>query len=398
MIERPTYVEKMAGFRDKRLVKIVTGIRRCGKSTLLSLFQEHLRETGVGAEQIQSINLEALENQALADYGELHRHIKRRLVPKKMNYLFLDEIQNVADFEKAVSSLFLKDNVDIYLTGSNSRILAGQWATKLAGRSVAIRMFPFSFKEYMSAFPGAENREEKFRDYLVQSSFPYALELGGRRELVQEYLRGLYSTVILKDVVENKKIADVKQLEYVIKFMFNNIGSEVSVNKIRNTFVSDGRKITAQTIEGYLTALQDCFLLYQAQRYDIKGRELLKTNSKYYLVDIGLRSFLLGRENADFGHILENIVYLELCRRGYEAYVGKIGDAEVDFIARRDGKTEYYQVSQTVMEKTTLERELRPLDAIKDHNPKYLLTMDYLPDASFNGIQALNILDWLLDV
>lgn len=337
-----------------------------------------------------------MDNAALLDYTVLHNTIKTRLVPDKMNYVFLDEIQNVPDFQKAANSLFIKKNVDLYLTGSNSRVLSGEWATMLSGRYVTIQMLPLSFKEYVSAFPDKSNVPELYRSYIENSSFPYTLALQNNKDQINDYLRGLYSTVLLKDVIENKKNVDVMQLENVIKFMFNNIGNEVSVNKIKNTLATDGRKITPQTIEHYLDALTDSFILYKAGRYDVKGKQYLKTLEKYYLVDIGLRSFLLGSTNTDAGHILENVIYLELIRRGYTVYIGKVGAAEVDFVAAKNDRCEYYQAALTVLDPATLKRELAPLDAIADHNPKYLITADYFPVSSYNGIQHVNAFDWLL--
>jgi predicted AAA+ superfamily ATPase len=397
MIERPEYLRKLIGFKDKQLIKIITGVRRSGKSTMFKLFQGYLIQNGVLPGQIQSVNLEDANNAPLTDWKVLHDHIQNKLVQDKKNYVFLDEIQNVPDFQKAADSLFIKENVDLYLTGSNSHILSGKWATMLAGRYVAIQMFPLSFMEYVSAFPQNPNLSERFRDYLENSSFPYTLEFNGNKEQIADYLSGLYNTVVLKDIIGYRKIADVLQLESVIKFMFNNIGNETSVNKIKNTMLSDKRKITTGTIENYLESLMDSYTLYRAGRYDVKGRQYLKTNGKYYLVDIGLRYFLLGNANVDTGHILENVVYLELLRRGYKVYIGKVGTTEVDFVAIKDGKTEYYQVAQTVIEQTTLNRELRSLNDIKDHNPKFLLTMDYMPAASYNGIRQINVLDWLLE-
>jgi predicted AAA+ superfamily ATPase len=395
MIERQIYLKKLIGYRDKRLIKIITGVRRCGKSTMFLLFQAYLLKNGVKSEQIQSINLEDIDNSALTDYMLLHKYIQKRLVPGKMNYVFLDEIQNVPDFQKAADSLYIKENVDLYLTGSNSSMLSGKWATMLSGRYIEIHMLPLSFREYISTFRDKSNLPEKFNEYLVNSSFPYTLAFKGDKDQINDYLRGLYSTIILKDVIGHKRIADVMQIENLIRFMFNNIGNETSVNKIKNVMSSDGRKIAPQTIEMYLNALMDSFVLYRTGRYDIKGKQYLKTSEKYYLVDIGLRYCLLGSANTDAGHVLENVVYLELIRRGCKVYIGKIGSAEVDFITEKGGQTAYYQVSQTVLDPNTLARELAPLEAIKDHNPKFLLSFDY-STASHNGIQQINVLDWLL--
>ena len=409
MINRPEYLKKLLGFKDKQLIKIVTGVRRCGKSTLFKLYQAELAKLNVTPEQIQSINLEDVDNEHLLDYKVLHEHIKTRLVSDKQNYIFLDEIQNVKDFEKAVRSIFDKNNVDLYLTGSNSKLQSGEWATSLAGRYVEIHMFPLSFKEYVSTHPYNATKDELYFHYVEYSSFPQIISMIESHTAKQEqanineiksqifdYLSGIYSTIVLKDVVENKKIKEVDRLERVIKFMADNIGSETSIKRISDMLTSDGVKILPLTVESYLDAFRDSYILYKADRYDVKGRKLLKTLNKYYLVDLGLRRFLLGDKAVDRGHVLENVVYLELMRRGYKVYVGKVGEKEVDFVAEGPNGTEYYQVSETVRGKETLEREVTPLDAIRDHNPKFILTRDYEPQTSHNGIKQLNVLEWLL--
>ena len=398
MIERPEYLSKLIGFKDKQLIKIITGIRRCGKSTLFKLFQDHLLNSGVDKTQIQSINLEDVNNEKFTDYSVLHKHIEGGLLIDKTNYIFLDEIQNVGNFQKVVDSLYIKKNVDLYVTGSNAYMFSGQIATLLSGRYVEIPMLPLSFKEYISAFKDNSNLPQKFRDYLENSSFPYAVEFQGNKEQINDYLRGIYNTIVLKDVIERKNISSVSRLESVIRFMFNNIGNLSSIKKISDTMSSDGRKMHPATVENYLDALLDSYILYRVGRYDIKGKQYLKTNEKYYLVDIGFRYFLLGNANADIGHILENVIYLELVRRGCKVYIGKAGTNEIDFVALKDGKVEYYQVAQSIIEQSALERELTPLNAINDHNPKYLITMDYLPASSYNGIQRVNALDWLVGI
>lgn len=398
MIERPEYLRKLIGFKDKQLIKIITGIRRCGKSTLFKLFQDHLLNSGVDKTQIQSINLEDVNNEKFTDYSVLHKHIEGSLLIDKTNYIFLDEIQNVGNFQKVVDSLYIKKNVDLYVTGSNAYMFSGQIATLLSGRYVEIPMLPLSFKEYISAFKDNSNLPQKFRDYLENSSFPYAVEFQGNKEQINDYLRGIYNTIVLKDVIERKNISSVSRLESVIRFMFNNIGNLSSIKKISDTMSSDGRKMHPATVENYLDALLDSYILYRVGRYDIKGKQYLKTNEKYYLVDIGFRYFLLGNANADIGHILENVIYLELVRRGCKVYIGKAGTNEIDFVALKDGKVEYYQVAQSIIEQSALERELTPLNAINDHNPKYLITMDYLPASSYNGIQRVNALDWLVGI
>ena len=396
MIERKEYLNTLIDFKDKHIIKVLTGIRRCGKSTLFILFQNYLLNNEVTKEQIISINFEDIDYEELLDYKALYKYIKERLIPNKMNYIFLDEIQNVANYQKAVDSLFLKDNIDLYLTGSNAYLLSGEIATLLSGRYIEIQMLPLSFKEYVSYFNDKTDLARKYTDYLINSSFPYTLELNGLKKNIREYLGGIYSTVVLKDIIARKNINDVFMLESIIRFMFDNIGNLCSIKKIADTMTSDGRKITSPTVENYLSALVDSYILYKVRRYDIKGKQYLKTGEKYYVVDIGLRYYLLGTKKVDIGHILENIIYLELLRRGYEIYIGKVGSTEVDFIAINDEGIEYYQVALTVHDEKTLERELYPLNSISDHNPKYLLTLDNDPITSHNGIKQINAIDWLL--
>ena len=310
--------------------------------------------------------------------------------------IFGDEIQNVPDYQKAIDGLYIKDNVDIYITGSNAYFLSGELATLLTGRYVEIQMLPLSFKEYISAFQDKSDLPSLYRQYIESGSFPYITALNGDKEQIKLYLNTIYNTVILKDVVSRRNIPDISLIESIVKFMFDNIGNITTPKKISDTMTSKGRKISNHTVENYLRALSDSFILYKAGRYDIKGKQYLETQEKYYIVDIGLRYFLLGSKYVDMGHVLENIVYLELIRRGYKVYIGKINSLEVDFVAEKNGDIEYYQVSQTVMDKSTLDRELAPLSNIKDHNPKYLITMDNIPAVSHNGIKQLYALDWLL--
>lgn len=395
MIERKEYLKDLISFKEKRLIKVVAGIRRCGKSTMFELYQKYLLKNGVGQKQIISVNLEDGDFRNIRDAGSLYEYVTGQLTEEKMNYVFLDEVQQVKDFQEAVDWLYAKKNVDLYITGSNAFLLSGELATLLSGRYVEIKMLPLSFKEYVSVFPGNQNYGALYMRYLTDSSFPGTLELERKKD-IQMYLEGIYNTILMKDIVTRKKISDPSMLESVIEFMFDNIGNICSSTKIANSMTSAGRKISVPTVESYLDALKDSFILYKAGRYDIKGKQYLATGAKYYAADIGLRYFLLGTKQADMGHILENIVYLELLRRGYEVYVGKVGEAEVDFIAINEEGEEYYQVSQTVLEEKTLRRELAPLEAIKDHNPKYLLTMDYTPLTSYNGIKQINVLEWLL--
>lgn len=397
MINRPEYLQKLHTFKDKRVIKVIMGIRRCGKSTLFELFKQDLLDDGIAADQIQSVNFENLDFEHLLDYRALHAYIKSKIVPGKMNYVFLDEIQNVENFQKTVDSLQLIPNVDIYITGSNAHLLSGELATLLSGRYVTINMLPLSFKEYLSCFSNQSDLNRKFRDYLINSSFPYATELNGNRDLIRDYLGGLYSTIVLKDIMSRNNILNSLMLEDVIRFMFKNVGHLSSIKSISDTMTSDGRKISTHTVENYISALTNSYILHKVGRYDVKGKQYLKSRDKYYVADIGLRYFLLRSRDVDYGQILENIVYLELLRRGYEIYVGKVGALEIDFVAIKNGETEYYQVAYTVKNEETLTRELKSLDAVNDHNRKYLITMDDLPMASYNGIRQVNAIDWLLE-
>lgn len=395
MIERPKYLQELISFKEKDLIKIVTGIRRCGKSTLFDLYIDYLLLNGVNKNQIIRINLEEYEFNDILDYNDLYNYINSKLVSNKMNYVFIDEIQKIIDFQKACDSLYVKKNIDLYITGSNSKLLSGELATLLSGRYIEIKMLPLSFKEYISCV-GETDIQQKYVNYITKSSFPYALKLDSAKD-IRMYLDGLYNTVIVNDIAERKDISDIGMLKDVIKFMFDNVGNLCSSTSIANTMTSSGRKISVPTVEKYLEALVDAFVLYKVSRYDIKGKNYLTTGSKYYLSDIGLRYYLLGSKNVDEGHILENIVYLELLRRGYEVYVGKNEDSEVDFVAVNEKGEEYYQVSYTVKGEKTLERELKPLNNINDHNPKILLTADFNPYTSYNGIKQINVFDWLLD-
>lgn len=397
MIQRQEYLDCLIGFRDKKLIKVVTGIRRCGKSTLFELYQDYLRFDGVKDEQIISINLEEGEYDEIETHKQLYSFVSERLVKDKQTYIFLDEVQRVADFQKAVDSLYVKNNCDVYITGSNAYLLSGELATLLSGRYVEIKMLPLSFKEYVSHFPENQNLERLYADYIQNSAFPYVLEIEKPKDK-RQYLQAIYDTIVLKDIIARKRFPDTAMLKSVVRFMFDNIGNLCSTKSIADTMTSAGRKISVHTVESYLTALTECFILYQIGRYDVKGKQYLKTGDKYYAADIGLRYALLGTKKADMGHILENVVFLELLRRGYEIYIGKVGNAEVDFIVIGDEGEEYYQVAYTVIDPDgkTLQREIAPLQAISDHNPKCLLTMDNTPLASHNGIKQINVLDWLL--
>ncbi len=397
MIERQEYINQLIRWRDKQVIKVITGVRRSGKSTLMKLYQDFLLRQGVAPEQMIVINFEDYDYADLLEPKKLYAYIKERLLPGRMMYIFFDEIQNVADFPRVVDSLYIKENVDIYLTGSNAYMLSSDLATLLSGRYVEIKLLPLSFKEYVEATGGAQELARTYRMYIETSSFPYALALQGERGMLKEYLSGIYNTIVVKDVTQRNRFTDTMMLESVLRFAYDNIGNILSTKKIADTMTSDGRKIDSKMVEKYLTALQECYVLYQCKRYDIKGRQYLKTLDKYYAVDMGLRQMLLGSKAMDAGHILENVVYLELLRRGYDVYIGKVGDLEVDFVAIDEKGMTYYQVSATVRDASTLTRELASLQSIKDHYPKILLTLDEDPAMDYDGIRKINALDWLLD-
>ena len=429
MINRPAYLAELERHKGKPgLIKVVTGVRRCGKSTLLQLFQKELTKSKVSANRIVGISLESIENEELRDGKALYKFVKSRLMSNDLYYVFIDEVQLAVGFEEAINSLRLLKNVDLYVTGSNSTILSGKLATRWAGRYVEIRILPLSFKEYSSVFPGT-NPDVVYSNYITWSSFPEALVYyekpwieantrkspfspeillsnkkgGWDRSGVHSYLDAIYNSIMIKDVMLQHGVKEAALLERIVKCLFSNIGSETSINSMVNMLNNDlklrnsEKKVYAATLEGYINALQNSFVFYKAERRFVKGREYLRTNAKYYSVDAALRYYLLGSKGADSGHILENVVFLELLRRGYKVNLCRVGEREVDFIAEDMNGIEYYQVAETVRGKETLARELAPLNAIKDHNPKHLLTRDYEPMKSHNGIRQLNVLEWLLD-
>lgn len=393
MVKRRKYLEKLTKLKEKQMIKVITGVRRCGKSTLMQQFREELERSGVRREQMISINLEDLANESLLDYRELYRYVVERCIPGEMTYVFLDEIQLVPQFQKAVDSLFLKENMDIYVTGSNAHMLSGELATLLSGRYVEIQMLPLSFAEYFELVGG--EKRDAWNTYFKNGGFPYASFLEDE-EVHRDYLLGIYHTVLLKDVVARKNVSDVSLLESVIKFLFDNVGNIVSSKKIADSLNSYGRKTTSATVEHYISALEEAFILYRAGRYDVKGKQYLKSLEKYYLVDVGLRRLLLGDQYADIGHVLENIVYLELLRRGYTVSIGKLGTLEIDFVAQMGAERIYYQVSASILDKATYAREMEPLKKTADHYPKYIITMDEIPMCE-DGIRQINIIDFLLE-
>ena len=396
MIIREEYLNKLKSLKDKNIIKIVSGIRRCGKSTLLLQFQDWLIEQGTKKSQIIFINFEDLEYEDLTDYRSLHKYIKDRLEKNIKTYVFLDEIQNVDKFPKVLDSLYINTDVDLYVTGSNAYMLSSEIATLISGRYIQIEMLPLSFKEYCIAKGGFEDRITKYTDYLLSSSFPYALELDSTPNIIRAYLESIYNTIVIKDIMNRKQVTDSMMLQSVLKFIFDNVGNPLSTKKIADTMTSDGRKIDSKTIEKYLTALKESYIIYQAKRYDIKGKQYLKTLDKFYVVDIGLRYMLIGKRGMDAGHVLENVVYLGLLRRGYDVYVGKADSFEVDFVAQNQDGNHYYQVALTVRDMSTLDREIRPLQMLRDDYPKVILTLDDDPSRDIEGIKIINARDWLL--
>jgi hypothetical protein len=396
VIIREEYLNKLKSLKDKNIIKIVSGIRRCGKSTLLLQFQDWLIEQGTKKSQIIFINFEDLEYEDLTDYRSLHKYIKDRLEKNIKTYVFLDEIQNVDKFPKVLDSLYINTDVDLYVTDSNAYMLSSEIATLISGRYIQIEMLPLSFKEYCIAKGGFEDRITKYTDYLLSSSFPYALELDSTPNIIRAYLESIYNTIVIKDIMNRKQVTDSMMLQSVLKFIFDNVGNPLSTKKIADTMTSDGRKIDSKTIEKYLTALKESYIIYQAKRYDIKGKQYLKTLDKFYVVDIGLRYMLIGKRGMDAGHVLENVVYLELLRRGYDVYVGKADSFEVDFVAQNQDGNHYYQVALTVRDMSTLDREIRPLQMLRDDYPKVILTLDDDPSRDIEGIKIINARDWLL--
>ncbi len=394
LIERKAYLEQLDMWREEEMIKVVTGVRRCGKSTLFDLYIDRLKADGVTDEQIIFVNLENEDFSELLDYKKLHEYVKVRIIKDKWTYVFIDEIQNCKDYEKAVSSLYLKKNLDIYITGSNAYMLSGELATKLTARYIEIDLLPLSFAEYSEAVKISDKRE-RFKQYLNMGAFPYSTRFVDNSLAHSQYLEGIYNTVLVKDVITRESLKDITLVKSIASFLASNVGSPVSAKKIADTLTSNGRPTGSTTVDTYLEALTDAYLFYKVNRYDIKGKMHLKTEGKYYICDTGLRNMILGTTNKDIGHQIENIVYLELLRRGYTINIGKSGrGTEVDFVAVRDKKTEYYQVSASVLDEKTLERELVPFKQIKDNYPKFLITLDDSTD-DYNGIQQVNLIDWL---
>ena len=396
-IRRTKYREELKKWKDKNLIKVVTGIRRCGKSTLFELYIEYLKEMKIDDKHIISINLESIDYD-FKNYRELYNYVMSKIKDNKKYYVFLDEVQNIEEFQKAVDSLYIKDNIDIYITGSNAFLLSGELATLLTGRYVEIKMLPLSFKEYILAYENNNNYQSLFLEYMKNGGMPGILSISDLdNNDINTYLDGIFSTVVVKDIMARNKIVNKTLLENIIKFIFDSIGSTISTKKISDTLTSKGISTSNHTVENYIRAFVESYLIYKAERFDVKGKNLLVRDYKYYIVDTGLRSYLLGKKaDSDMGHILENIVYLELLRRGYKVYVGKVDNNEIDFVAENRDGIKYFQVALTVRDEKVLERELRSLQNTGDHYPKYLITMDMDLEADYSGITKINIIDWLL--
>lgn len=396
-IKRTDYLNKLIEFKDKKLIKVITGIRRCGKSTIMEIYRDWLITQGVSTEQIIYLNFEDYDLYELRNPQKLYAYIKSLLQIQKMTYIFFDEIQHVEDFPDIVNSLNLKPLVDLYITGSNAYMLSSEIATLMSGRYIEISMLPLSFKEYVEGTNKGDNLQQAYTEYISKSSFPYTLELD-TTSAITDYLNSVYNTIVVKDIMSRKKLSDVMMLESIIRFTADNIGNMLSTKRIADIMTADGRKIDQKTVERYLSTLCETFFVYEAKRYNIKGKQLLKTLGKYYLVDIGLRRMLLGLRSFDAGRILENIVYLELLHRQKKVYIGKLDNLEVDFVTIDENDITYYQVAATVRDEQTLTRELASLQRINDQYPKYILTLDEDPPSDYNGIKRINALKWLMGI
>ncbi len=398
MIQRTKYLEILKSLKDKNLIKMLVGVRRCGKSTLMQLFREYLKTEGISENQTVFLNFEDFENRKfLNDIDSLYYHIVNQLDLSKPCYVFLDEIQNVKEFERVVDGLFVKPNIDVYVTGSNAYLLSSELGTLLIGRYISIPVYPLSFKEYVSAFEDKSRLDLLFTQYLQNGGMPGMLELPSNQ--TEKYLQNIYNDIAQKDIFIRHNWYKEGNFERVLKFMLDNIGSPLSSSKISNVLKSEGNTISYHTVDNYLNALTEAYLFYKVPRYDIKGKNLLRTQEKYYVVDLGFKEALLGKtKNTDLGHNLENIVFLELLRRNRRVYIGKADRTEVDFaVMTNEGDWEYYQVAWSAREQSTFEREMRPFELIKDYNKRTLLTMDIEPESSYKGIQKINIIDWLLE-
>lgn len=404
MVIRKNYLDKLILWKDHDIIKVITGIRRCGKSTLLMQFQDYLRDNGVMDEQIISINFENLKFEALLDYRSLYEYVESKILPGKKMYIFLDEIQKVSGFEKTVDSLYIKENVDVYITGSNAYMLSSDLSTLLSGRYVEISVLPLSFKEVYEEKGG--DKEEVFNQYLKYGGFPYLMNMPLDVEQINMYLEGIYNTVIIKDIEERenrkhldsnkRKITNIVLLKSIAKYLASAIGSIISVKNVTGYLTSTGRKVSSSTVDDYMEALRESFIFYPVERFDISGKKILKTLNKWYIVDLALRDHMLPKETYDLGFSLENTIYFELLRRGYRVNIGKTESSEIDFVVQKNNEIIYYQVTASMVDQTTFERELAPLRSIKDNYKKIVLTLDKFTQGNYDGIEVVNAIDWLL--
>lgn len=397
MIARIDYINYLNKFKDMPLIKVISGVRRCGKSTLFLQYIEYLKSNNIDDDHIIFINFEDLEYEELTDYKMLYNFINNKIVDDKSYYIFLDEIQNVEKYEKTVDSLLIKGNCDIYITGSNAYMLSSELSTLLSGRYIEIKMFPLSFKEYVSYYKDVNNNyEDLFNKYINSSSYPFSINFK-EENLLNKYLEDIYNSIIIKDISLRIKKLDISLLHRIVKFMFDSIGSILSINKIANKLTSDGYKVDNKTVSKYIEVLTESMLFYKAERYDVKGKNILSSLEKYYVVDIGIRQIKLGRNYTDLGHIIENIVYLELMRRNYNVYIGYFTNAEIDFVAIKNGEIEYYQVCLSLLNEEVLKREVKSLKMINDNYPKYIISMDKVgTNYNIDGIKHVNLIDWLM--
>ena len=404
MVNRDEYLEKLKQWRNEKIIKVVTGIRRCGKSTLLEQYRKYLLETNVNENQIIAINFEDMAYDDLLDYKKLYAYLCERLSSDKMTYIFLDEIQKVECFEKVVDSLYIKDNTDIYITGSNAFMLSGELATLLSGRYIEIKMLPLSFKEYAKLQKTTRSNDELFTEYMADGGFPYIVTMDRNKEKIDTYLEGIYNTIIIKDIeerqvrkgTEKRKVTDLSLLKNISRFLSGSVGNLISIKSVSDYIVSTGRKVSPNTVADYIDVLTEAFIFYPVERFDIQGKQLLQQNQKYYIADTGLRRYMLPKKSYDIGFTLENIIYLELCRRGYKVYVGKNGVKEVDFVAKKNDVIEYFQVTASMIDEKTFNREITPLNNIRDHYLKTILTLDRFSPGNYNGIIVENAVDWLM--
>lgn len=399
MIIREKYLKRMIDAKDTEFIKVITGVRRSGKSTLLLMFKDYLINEGIKEKNIIHINFESAMYDDIKNYKDLYKYVKEKINNEKI-YLLLDEVQNVDSWEKAINSFKVDFNIDIYITGSNAYLLSSELSTLLSGRYIEIKMYPLSFKEFLT-FNNYDNNnlDDKFNEYLKYGGLPAITLIKDNDELVLSYLNDIYNTIVKKDIIDRNNIKDTALLENIIKYLVNNIGSPISSSKISDYLNSNKivEKSNHQTIDNYLNMLEKSFIMYKADRTDIKSKSLLKTLGKYYISDIGIRNIISGFRNIDENNLLKNVVYLELLRRGYRVNIGKSNDYEVDFVAENPNNIKYYQVTQSLTSEDVKTREIRSLESINDNYEKIILTMDKTINNDFNGIKVLNIIDWLLE-